>query len=51
MVRLEGLGKLENPHFDQATFLLVAYCLNKLRYRVPSTLFIQRSFKLSPLRK
>jgi hypothetical protein len=38
-VRLEGLGKLENPvtslRIEPATFRLVAECLNQLRYRLP----------------
>jgi hypothetical protein len=42
MVWLEGLGQLKNPmtsELDAATFRLVAYCLNQLRYRVaPSDL-------------
>jgi hypothetical protein len=37
-VRLEGLGQLKNPitssEIEPATFQLVAYCLNQLRYRV-----------------
>jgi hypothetical protein len=38
-VRLEGLGQLKNPmtslRIESATFRLVAYCLNQLRYREP----------------
>jgi hypothetical protein len=38
-MRLEGLGQLKNPvislGIEPATFRLVAYCLNQLRYRVP----------------
>jgi hypothetical protein len=38
-MRLEGLGQLKNPvtssGFDPTTFLLVASCLNQLRYSVP----------------
>jgi hypothetical protein len=37
-VRLEGLGKLKkstSSGLDPATFRLVAYDLNQLRYRVP----------------
>jgi hypothetical protein len=38
IVRLEGLGQLKNPMtssgMEPATFRLVAYCLNQLRYRV-----------------
>jgi hypothetical protein len=38
-VRLEGLGQLKNPMtssgIEPATFRLVAYCLNQLRYCVP----------------
>jgi hypothetical protein len=38
-MRLEGLGKLKNPLTssvtEPATFRLVAFCLNQLRYRVP----------------
>jgi hypothetical protein len=38
IMRLEGLGKLKKSTpsgLDPATFRLVAYCLNQLRYRVP----------------
>jgi hypothetical protein len=38
VVRLEGLGQLKNSTtlgLEPATFWLVAYCLNQLRYRVP----------------
>jgi hypothetical protein len=39
MVRLEGLGPLKNPMttswIEPATFRLVTYCLNRLRYFVP----------------
>jgi hypothetical protein len=39
IVRLEGLRQLKNPMtssgIETATFRLVAYCLNRLRYRVP----------------
>jgi hypothetical protein len=41
ILRLEGLGQLENPMksgIEPATFGLVAQCLNQLRYRVPLTL-------------
>jgi hypothetical protein len=36
-VRLEGLGQLKksNDGIEPATFRLVAWCLNQLRYRVP----------------
>jgi hypothetical protein len=38
-MRLEGLGQLKNAMtssgLEPATFRLVAYYLNKLRYRVP----------------
>jgi hypothetical protein len=38
-VRLEGLDQLKNPiapsGIEPATFRLVAYCINQLRYRVP----------------
>jgi hypothetical protein len=38
-VRLEGLGQFKNPvtssRIEIAAFLLVAYYLNQLRYRVP----------------
>jgi hypothetical protein len=42
-MQLEGFGKLKkNPMtssvFEPATFLLVALCLNQLRYRVPAML-------------
>jgi hypothetical protein len=37
IVRLEGLGQLKNPvtssGIEPETFRLIAYCLNKLRYR------------------
>jgi hypothetical protein len=43
-VRLEGLGQLKNPvassGFDPATYWLVAFCLNQIRYRVPHELII-----------
>jgi hypothetical protein len=38
IVRLKGLGQLKkstSTGIEPATFRLVAYCLNKLRYRVP----------------
>jgi hypothetical protein len=39
MVRLEGLGQFKNPittlGIEPATFRLVSWCLNQLRYRVP----------------
>jgi hypothetical protein len=39
IVRLEGLCQLKNPMtspgIEPATFPLVAYCLNRQRYRVP----------------
>jgi hypothetical protein len=39
IVRLEGLGQLKNPVTssgnEPATFRLVTYCPNQLRYRVP----------------
>jgi hypothetical protein len=42
IVRLEELGKLKNPMTtsgtEPATFLLVAWCLNQLRYHVPPKL-------------
>jgi hypothetical protein len=38
-LRLEVLGKLKNPMtasgIEPATFRLVTYCINQLRYRVP----------------
>jgi hypothetical protein len=38
-VRLKGLGQLKNPMtssgIEPATFRLIAYCLNQLRYGVP----------------
>jgi hypothetical protein len=38
-VRLEGLGQLKNPMTpsgkEPAVFVLLAQCLNQLRYRVP----------------
>jgi hypothetical protein len=38
-MRLEGLGQFKNPvtslGTEPATFRLVAYCLNELRYLVP----------------
>jgi hypothetical protein len=37
-VRLEGLGKLKkstSSGLESATFRLIAWCLNQLRYRVP----------------
>jgi hypothetical protein len=41
-MRLEGLGKLKKLsdliETRTRTFLLVAYCLNQLRYRVPYVL-------------
>jgi hypothetical protein len=38
IVRMEGLGQLKNsphPGLEPATFQLVAYCLNQLRYHMP----------------
>jgi hypothetical protein len=41
IVRLEGLGQLKNPmtssEIEPATFRLVAYCLNQLRYHVSTS--------------
>jgi hypothetical protein len=41
IVRLEGVRKLKSPPhlgLETATFRLVAYCLNQVRYRVPPEL-------------
>jgi hypothetical protein len=39
MVQLKGLGPLKNPvtlsGIEPATFRLVMWCFNKVRYRVP----------------
>jgi hypothetical protein len=39
IMRLKGLGPLKNPMnssgIEPTTFLLVAQCLNEMRYRLP----------------
>jgi hypothetical protein len=44
LVRLEGLGQLENiiisSGLEPATFQLVGQCLNQLRYREPTSVYV-----------
>jgi hypothetical protein len=49
IVRLEGLGQLKysiSSGLECVTFLLVAWCRNQLRYRVPPIQWVPRAFFL-----